>query len=480
METTNLYDKYYLKDERVIDMIRQGGVIVFDTSALLSLYYYSDPAKEQIFQKAFGAVADRLWIPAQVYFEFLKNKGKVSGKPQDTYNALISDGSSNRGPIPAIASLSKELKNKQVDKIKKQLQTLKEQTSDNKKHPFVDKALFTSFDAALSDLETAIDTFISETENFRTSISEEIEQQIAKLQTRSDDIQDYIEAQFRIGRELTFDEMMEICKEGKYRYEEQIPPGYKDKSNKEGMGKYGNLFIWKQILEYASSVRQDVLFISNDVKGDWWDSEYDAPRMELLKEFNSATGRVFWSCTMSEFLHLVNETGDQEQKIAESVIKEVGAISSGKAGVNTEDASLYTKVAKAWLQSQTEYTITEMLPLNQEWRVFGKLYVYRAITCQDEKSIIVLNVVTRMNYDNALHALRNAVSVKKYYDRFGKKYRYRQLVVALSERAADSFEILMNVHPKLSRFFRSENIENTLLYLDKGELIYVDSNHAMG
>ena len=137
METTNLYDKYYLKDEQVIDMIRQEGIIVFDTSALLSLYYYSDPAKEQIFQKAFGAVADRLWIPAQVYFEFLRNKGKVSGKPQDTYNALMSDGSSNRGPIPAIASLSKELKNKQVDKIKKQLQTLKEQTSDNKKHQWL-------------------------------------------------------------------------------------------------------------------------------------------------------------------------------------------------------------------------------------------------------------------------------------------------------------------------------------------------------
>ena len=153
-------------------MIRQDGVIIFDTSALLYQNYYSDPAKKQIFQKAFGAGADRLWITAQVYFEFLKNKGKVSEKPQGTCNALISDGSSNRGPIPAIASLLKELKNKQVDKIKQQLQTLKEQTSDNKKHPFVDKALFTFFDAALSDLEIAVDTFIGETEAFRTSISD--------------------------------------------------------------------------------------------------------------------------------------------------------------------------------------------------------------------------------------------------------------------------------------------------------------------
>ena len=96
--------------------------------------------------------------------------------------------------------------------------------------------------------------------------------------------------QFRIGGEFTFGEMMELCKEGKYRYEQQIPPGYKDKSNKKGMSKY-DLFIWKQILKYAYSVRQDVIFISNDVKGDWWDSKYDATRMELLKKFNAATGR---------------------------------------------------------------------------------------------------------------------------------------------------------------------------------------------
>lgn len=479
MNGINLYDKYYLNDEQILNIILQDGIIAFDTSALLYLYYYSEAAKNQIFTNAFSVVEGRLWLPAQVYFEFLKNRRKVSEKPQETYRALLNDAAKNGGPVPKIFALSKEIQSRQIDGIKNQLKTLKENTSNSTKHPFVDASIFNEFDQALEVLENAVAVFIEKTDIFKSTISKDINGKIEELQSAPDDTLNYIESHFRIGREFSFEEMLNICREGKYRYGEQIPPGYEDKADKEGMRKYGDLFIWKQILEYAETTKKDILFISNDVKKDWHDNEYDAPRIELLKEFNSITGKSFWSCTMSKFLYILNQADVQEQKIDEKVIEEVGSVSES-ADINEEDALLYTETVKKWLRTESEYIIQEMLPLNQEWRIFGKVYVYKAITYQREEGIIVLNVVNKLNYANVLHALRNAVAIKKYYDKFGKKYRYRQLIVLNSLMAAEAFEKLLALHPKLTKFFRSQNIENTLLYLDLGQLIYIDSNHPMG
>lgn len=44
----NIYRKYYLSDEK-IDEILKNGIVVFDTSALLDLYYYSKASQEIIF-----------------------------------------------------------------------------------------------------------------------------------------------------------------------------------------------------------------------------------------------------------------------------------------------------------------------------------------------------------------------------------------------------------------------------------------------
>ena len=47
----DLYKKYYL-DSETIKEILQNGIVVFDTSALLDLYYYSSETRNEIFNKA--------------------------------------------------------------------------------------------------------------------------------------------------------------------------------------------------------------------------------------------------------------------------------------------------------------------------------------------------------------------------------------------------------------------------------------------
>ena len=72
MDKLDLFKKYYLDQEAVVNIINEG-MIVFDTSALLDFYYYSNEVQQQLFQNTFTELKGRLWIPAQCYFEFLKN-----------------------------------------------------------------------------------------------------------------------------------------------------------------------------------------------------------------------------------------------------------------------------------------------------------------------------------------------------------------------------------------------------------------------
>lgn len=102
-----MYNKYYLTSEYTTNMLKEA-TIIFDTSALLDLYYYSDSAQQSIFNNVFAFLTNRLWIPAQVYFEFEKNKDIVARKPIQTYKNLISKpkNGSDGGHIDKIQELS--------------------------------------------------------------------------------------------------------------------------------------------------------------------------------------------------------------------------------------------------------------------------------------------------------------------------------------------------------------------------------------
>lgn len=86
----DLYQKYYLQKAEIQRMLKEG-LIVFDTSALLDLYYYSFETQKEIFENVFQYLNGRLWIPSQVYFEYLKNKSTVAEKPIATYQNLITN-----------------------------------------------------------------------------------------------------------------------------------------------------------------------------------------------------------------------------------------------------------------------------------------------------------------------------------------------------------------------------------------------------
>ncbi|MGN0151046.1 MAG: PIN-like domain-containing protein [Wujia sp.] len=476
----DLYKKYYLEENDILDIINEG-IVVFDTSALLDIYYYSDESQEQIFNNALSGMKGRLWIPAQCYFEFLKNKENVVGKPRRSYEALLDGSNSDKGYVPRIVPKVKEFGKAEISELKGLLKTLKETTTKKEKHPYLDQDLFVTLEKSISELEEHVSAFSEAADQFEVKIRKEIEKKIEELKIETDDVLQFIEYNFEVGQELSFERMLDICEEGRKRYIEKIPPGYEDEK-KSGMQKYGDLFAWKEILQMAKDRKKDVILVTNDVKADWWDKEQKAPCFELLKEFHSTTGKRFWSCSMKDFLYKLNERNDSANKISEEIIEEVDDVTRQmfEDSLKLEIDRLFTGVLQNWLDSESEFILGERQSIMSEWSVSGNCYLYNAINYRGDEALVLMNIVEKANYANVYHAFNNLLEIKRYFDRLGKEFKYRQVVVARSRNIAEQISYQLHSIDKLAKVFKNSDIENDLVYLDDGILIYMNSNHPMG
>lgn len=76
-----------------------------------------------------------------------------------------------------------------------------------------------------------------------------------------------------------------------------------DAKNKDGVRKYSDLILWKEILRFAKLKNKDVIFVTDDVKRDWWERKPDNERVfhqKLMSEFNR-TGQRLKGVTSTEF-----------------------------------------------------------------------------------------------------------------------------------------------------------------------------------
>lgn len=231
----DLYKKYYLGSDQV-QQILKSGIIVFDTSALLDLYYYSFDTQNEIFKNVFKYLNNRLWIPSQVYFEYLKNRKKVSEKPISSYERLITRKNKNDdgGQVDAIVEKASSLLSKNIVEMKNQLKTLKEQTINEEKHPYLSADIYANFEKELVQYEETTIQFIEQSKEFKKLILAEIEKRINEIKTNysTDNVFNAIQDNFLIGKEYNYKQMLEIAHEGEFRYNQQILPGYEDESKK--------------------------------------------------------------------------------------------------------------------------------------------------------------------------------------------------------------------------------------------------------
>lgn len=93
---------------------------------------------------------------------------------------------------------------------------------------------------------------------------------------------------------MKIQEEINLIKEGEIRYKYNIPPGYKD-GKKSDISKFGDLFIWKEIIEFSKSQQhKTIIFITNDLKEDWWQLDKNNKTLKinplLKREFDENCG----------------------------------------------------------------------------------------------------------------------------------------------------------------------------------------------
>lgn len=253
----NEFIGFYDPTEKEIDESWDNGYFVFDANALLNLYRYSEPTRKD-FLVAMEKLQSRLFLPHQVGLEFHSNRYTVIDGLRDAYRKLI--------------SIITEVFDK----------NLNPQLNSFEKHPAIEIESIKKFQ-----------------QEYLKKVSDELDKQNKKHPDfkTNDIILAQIDGLFRdkVGKEFSKDEIKKIYLEGKVRYEEAIPPGYKDaeKKKKGERNIYGDLIIWKELIAFIKKEKKPLIFVTDDRKEDWWTIENGKtirPREELIKEFFDLTG----------------------------------------------------------------------------------------------------------------------------------------------------------------------------------------------
>lgn len=119
---------------------------------------------------------------------------------------------------------------------------------------------------------------------------------------------------------LSDDEIAKLKEEFPKRADNEIPPGYKDRSKEESGKKRlgqtneaGDYIIWEEILRWAAASKKDVILVSNENKSDWIWNEHGftiGPRWELRKEFHERSGgKLFHIIRLDEFIRMTDDKG---------------------------------------------------------------------------------------------------------------------------------------------------------------------------
>lgn len=235
-------------------------LIVLDTNIVLELY--RKPANISLdIISALKQIKDCIFIPRQVYDEYIRNYHEICGKERKKYQKV-----------------KKELS----EATRKLQEDINSKISEYRKHNYTD------ITKLQSDLQQKIQEIQNTINNFEHGHEKEKQLNIDFFENdKVKEFLDFLEAEGRIGADIPFSTRLSILQEGQIRFDNLIPPGYMDRE-KIGQDKYGDLFVWKSILAIAKEKNANIIFVCNDTKEDWWKKDKEIPvnlRDELLKEF---------------------------------------------------------------------------------------------------------------------------------------------------------------------------------------------------
>ncbi len=294
-------DKYFVTEKKLDDLINQGDTyIVFDTNVLLAAYQWRNATKEQI-EKIINKFynENKLKYSMQVIKEFSKNRVfLIRERINDVANEM--DMLTNVTPLEKLIPI---LNGKEIYMKTQEIQ------KDYIRY-------INLYRDQLKIIKDELKKLVSDDSFFNLI---------------------YNTAQGNIIKNYTNDELEELKIEGRRRFENKIPPGFKDK-NKTNGNEYGDYILWKELM----SLKSNVIFVSNDEKADWClksdDGEILTTNLELLKEFFEETGgKNFIHIPIIKLAQLLNQNINQDvlADLSESALEDTIIVPAREMGFNT-------------------------------------------------------------------------------------------------------------------------------------------------
>ena len=262
------FSGWYRKTPNQLSTIWDAAVFVPDANILLHCLRHPKDVRDQ-FLRLFGVLRESLWIPYQVGLEFHRNRLDVEFGSRDAYDRVAED-------CTAV------------------LEKARDRLGQLRAHPVIDiERELNALDRFVTDFRARLRT---DKENHPTQAISEALDRLTEL------------LEGRVGEKWKDDQLKALQREGEERYANKIPPGYKDSRKGTGQfGKYGDLIIWKDMITKAEQEQRPVVFISDDVKEDWWwihRGERLGPRPEIIQEFKECSGQSFYIYQFAEFLRI--------------------------------------------------------------------------------------------------------------------------------------------------------------------------------
>lgn len=310
------YEFYKLPDEKVNE-IWENGLLIVDTNVLLDLYRLGTESRKDL-KKSIEFFGNRIWLPYQTGLEFHRNREKVikdlGGSKYDEFRKTLYD---------------------------KVVPELNEAFKDFRRHPCID---YKFIDQRINKFKEELDNKI---ETWKREYPYDIE---------NDDVLEWVTKKYfgKVGDDNTPLQLLEIYKEGEIRYRAQVPPGYKDANNKEKKEAgdryiFGDLIIWKSVIEKAKKDKVDIIFLTNDTKEDWYErykGQVKGPRFELFREFHKETGQDILIMSEASFLKEMKEK--KSVKVKDSSIEDAEMALKPESLVNWRETIESLPYVRTW------------------------------------------------------------------------------------------------------------------------------------
>lgn len=260
----NTTDKICSSSNVDVKSLLQGNYyIVCDTNVFLGLYRNS-PDYATFALECLRQVKEKILIPNTVRIEFTKHSRPMFGAHQKKIKSVADDA------LKLVQQQNLRLQNAWKVLIAKNF-------------PDADGCLV-KIDAKYRELEDLINGYFEEHPVL----------DLLRDDWDVDRADEFVQQCIKDGQEMSpmsQAQLYEICEEGERRYKNETPPGFKDAKAKDGIRKYSDLIMWKEILHHAKTNQVNILFVTDDAKADWWKTVGTSPEFlpALVQEFARET-----------------------------------------------------------------------------------------------------------------------------------------------------------------------------------------------